>query len=230
MRKLIDLKNKRFGNLVVLRSVPKQTKTDKNGTTYWLCKCDCGKKCLVNGVSLRRGHSTSCGCKQGNIRHGKRQTRLYNIWGGMKQRCYNSNAKHYKNYGGRGIKVCDEWKNSFKNFYNWAINNGYEDGLTIDRTDTNKDYEPSNCRWVTVEIQNNNRRTNTYITYMGETLTLAEWATRLGYKYVTLHYRIFKLHWSIEDAFTKPVKKKEELIISSFYLILLHIVFDNTVL
>lgn len=158
---------KRFGRLTVIE----ESSIRKNATIYWICKCDCGTVTVpLNGTSLRNGTTKSCGCLsvdrllERNHVHGmcKPRTRLYTIWDNMKQRCGNSNRKEFKNYGGRGITVCDEWKNSFQAFYEWSIANGYADDLTIDREDVNGNYEPSNCRWVTLQEQQKNRRNNTH--------------------------------------------------------------------
>jgi hypothetical protein len=113
------------------------------------------------------------------MRHGKSNTRLYRVWSRIKVRCYNKKFQHYKSYGGRGIKVCDEWLNDFMAFYNWAMANGYADNLTIDRIDVNGNYEPSNCRWVTNEEQQNNKRNTIFLTYKGKRQTITQWANEL---------------------------------------------------
>lgn len=118
----------------------------------------------------------------GKLKHGQCGTRLYNIFRGMKKRCYNKNCKDFYKYGGRGITVCDEWKDSFQAFYDWSIANGYFDNLTIDRIDNNKGYSPDNCRWVDIKTQSNNTRKNVFLTYNGETMTLAEWGEKIKYK------------------------------------------------
>lgn len=115
-------------------------------------------------------------------RHGLANTKLYKSWQRMKVRCYNKNYSHYKDYGGRGIVVCDEWLHDVVSFYNWAIDNGYQEGLTLDRIDVNGNYEPGNCRWITNDEQQNNRRNNIKITYNGKTQTITQWANELGIK------------------------------------------------
>lgn len=135
-----------------------------------------------------------------NFKHGKRNTNIYGVWQTMKTRCYNEHSEKYKNYGGRGITVCDEWRNDFQAFYNWAINNGYDDNLTIDRIDVNEDYSPSNCRWITNKEQQRNRRNNRNITINGETHCLSEWCEILGLNYNTVRSRLNIYKWSIERA------------------------------
>ena len=141
----------------------------------------------------------------GNYRHGMRHTRIYNIWRTMRQRCSNPNCINYHNYGGKGIVVCDEWDKSFEVFYEWAMANGYEDGLTIDRINSNGNYEPSNCRWASYKQQANNKTSNRLVEFNGEVHTLGEWASITGIRLATIWNRL-KLGWSIEDALTiKPI-------------------------
>lgn len=209
----IDLTGQRFNKLLVLEYV-----YTKNGQVYWKCQCDCGNIKNITGSHLRTGHTKSCGCLQKEItikrleqqtKHGLRHTRIYETWVNMKTRCLNKNNKNYSNYGGRGIKVCDKWKNDFMSFYNWAMENGYRDDLTIDRIDVNGNYEPNNCRWTTIEKQNNNRRNNYVVLYKGESKTLEEWSKILPINISSsvLRYRIVH-NWDIEKAFTKPVDRR----------------------
>ena len=156
-----DLTNKKFGKLLVIKRV----ENNKYGKSQWLCKCDCGNKKIVSSHCLKSGDTKSCGCLKRNsgIKHGLRFTRQYRILQMMKQRCYNPKATKYKNYGGRGIKIGDEWldeNHGIENFYNWSIEHGYADDLTIDRINVNGNYEPSNCRWATFKEQNLNKRNN----------------------------------------------------------------------
>lgn len=130
---------------------------NNNKKIVWKVRCHCGKFFETVGSSVKRGHTSSCGCSRKG--HGGQYTRLYSIWQSMKSRCYYNKNKNYKYYGGRGIIVCDIWKDSFQEFESWALNNGYSDELTIDRINTNKDYTPDNCRWTTPEKQAINRRT-----------------------------------------------------------------------
>ena len=140
--------------------------------------------------------------------HGLCNSRIYRIWSQMKSRCNNPNSNRYKYYGGRGISVCDTWNADFMTFYHWAIRNGYDDDLTLDRIDNNGQYSPDNCRWITIEAQQNNRRDNYLITYNGMTKTLTQWSTELNINLYTLKDRLNKRNWSVEKAFTTPVAIK----------------------
>lgn len=131
--------------------------------------------------------------------HGKRKTRLYRIWANIKTRCYNVNDLHYSRWGGKGVVMCEEWKNSFLSFYEWAINNGYREDLTIDRIDNDGNYEPSNCRWVTIEEQNRNKKRVRYITYNGKTQTIGQWTKELGLGKETIRERL-KRGWTEAEA------------------------------
>jgi len=154
---------------------------------FYRCKCDCGKEKIVSLNGLLNGHIKSCGClhKEKVIKHNKSNSKLYYIWKNIKGRCICKNNKSYKNYGGRGVNICKNWMDSFIEFYNWAINNGYKEGLTIDRIDNNGNYCPENCRWVSFKEQANNRRNNICKEYKGKYKTLSEWASFLGVKYKT---------------------------------------------
>ena len=208
-----DLSNKRFGKLTVLKFAYSKKRNTRGYRHFWECKCDCGNITIVDGEKLLYNHTHSCGClvkekaKTLNNSHNLSNTRLYKLYFDIKKRCYNSNHRNYKNYGARGIRLCKEWEDDFLSFYNWAINNGYKDNLTIDRIDVNGNYEPSNCRWVNQEIQQNNRRSNFLITYKNETHTLSEWCKKLNLNYFTVQQRFNKLNWSVEDAFTTPTTK-----------------------
>lgn len=205
MGKFKDMTGNKYGRLTAIKRVHK----DGFNRVCWLCKCDCGNELIVTSDNLRNGHTKSCGClKEETSRkllttHGLSETRMYKIYKDMKTRTTNKNCPEYKNYGGRGIKICDEWLSDFRKFYYWSINNGYKDELTIDRIDVNGNYEPSNCRWTTQKVQQNNRTNNHNITYNGETHTMKQWAERLGIKYKTLERRINAYHLTIEKAFTK---------------------------
>lgn len=214
MSKMIDLTGRKFGKLVVIERGANGT----DGRATWKCQCDCGNIVYVKGSRLRNGHTKSCGCLRKELPvmvssvHGKRESRLYAIWSNMKQRCYNENNKRYKTYGARGITVCPEWLdevNGFINFYNWSMANGYDESAergecTLDRKDNDKGYSPENCRWTSNIRQQNNKSNTKYVEHNGTTHTISEWSKILGIKKQKLYNRIFKLNWSVEDAFTKP--------------------------
>ena len=208
MNKLIDLTGQKFGRLTVIERSD-NVLVGNQSKTAWKCICDCGKEIVVASQYLRNGDTKSCGCFQREFagrKHGFSKTRLYGIWCGIIRRCCNENDQAYRNYGGRGIKVCDEWKNNFMSFRKWALENGYSDKLSIDRIDNNGNYEPSNCRWATQMEQANNMRCNRILVYNGESHTAAEWGriTGLG------GYRIrSRLHsgFTVEEAITLPKMK-----------------------
>lgn len=213
---------KKYGYLTIIELHHKKQKYTKNGCKdgflyYFKCKCECGNYTIVNLHDLVSNHTLSCGCLQkkntslANRRHGLRNTKLFSIYSSIKQRCLNSNCYAYKNYGERGIKICKEWENNFKAFYDWAIANGYKEDLTIDRINNNGNYEPNNCRWVTQKIQCRNYRRNHLITYNNETKCLIEWSELYNIEYKLLHKRLYK-GWDIEKALLTPVRhfnKKE---------------------
>ena len=210
MSSFIDLAGMRFGKLTVVKRVE-----NKANRVMWECKCDCGNVKNIRTDQLRGNVAKSCGCLQAEVTarmkttHGKSKIRLYSIWHGMKERCYNVNHDRYKDYGGKGTTIFDEWKNNFQSFYDWAMANGYKDSLTIDRIDTNGNYEPANCRWITNKEQQNNRTDNHYVTFNGETKTLKEWSEFLGVNYSTLNHRINQYGWSIEKALTEKVRVRK---------------------
>lgn len=187
-----DISGQKFGRLIALYKLHNYHKTG----SYWLCYCECGNVTEVYLSNLSRGATMSCGCLNKELtskrskKHGMKNTRLYYIWSHIKARCYNKNHDNYKYYGGRGIIVCDNWKNDFIAFYNWAIANGYQDNLTIDRIDVNGNYEPNNCRWASWKQQQRNTRHNRNITSNGETHCLIEWCEILGVNRSTVYSRL----------------------------------------
>ena len=170
---MIDITGKKFGKLTVLGY-----SHNKRGQSYWTCECECGNKKIVRAGHLFSGGVRSCGCllKNGNKTHGlwSRSKRLYKSWNTMIQRCENIKNTHFWDYGGRGIKVCNDWHDPLK-FEKWALENGYNDNLTIDRIDVNGDYCSENCRWATIKQQAQNKRNSHYITINGDEKCLAEW-------------------------------------------------------
>lgn len=196
---------KKFGRWSVLEiEPPKRYRKAK-------CRCECGIEREVLVFALRSGRSSSCGCLKAKrmTRHGdsgRSLKRLYRIWSCIKCRCYQVSHIHYKNYGGRGIVVCEEWRNSYENFRAWSLVNGYEDRLQIDRRDNNSGYSPENCRWVTPAVNATNRRNNRNITAFGTTKTLSEWVASsvCSIQFSTLRERL-RRGWSPERAITEPL-------------------------
>lgn len=207
--KLIDLSGKRFGRLLVINK-----HSSFKGHVKWLCKCDCGNECVVQGSSLKSGNTTSCGCYKreyskelySTVRQNDKH--LYAVWNGIKQRCFNKNNKSYKNYGGRGITMDKEWANNYESFYKWAIQSGYKQGFQIDRIDNNLGYCESNCRFVNNLVQANNKRNVKFHEINGVSKTLSEWCREYNMDYFLVRQRVFKLGWNIEKALTTPVDAK----------------------
>lgn len=176
-----NLTNQTFGYLTCI-SIDTTKTTSKH--TYWLCKCICGKKRSLQTYQLTSGKVTSCGCKNTRrLKVPQSQKRLYGIYNSMLSRCYKQNNISYKYYGLKGITVCDEWKNSFSSFSDWALNNGYTDTLSIDRIDNSLGYCPTNCRWIPLQDQQANKTTSVFYTYHEQTHNLKEWCNILGVPY-----------------------------------------------
>lgn len=200
----------RFGRLTVIeRSEDHVSKSGKRYAMY-LCRCDCGKEKSIDKVNLVSGKTMSCGCLRNErvtdaiSTHGDANSRLYNVWCAMKRRCYNKSTKEFSLYGGRGIDVCDEWRNSYEAFRDWALQNGYRydaarGECTLDRIDCNGGYRPDNCRWVDTRTQMNNVRYNHYETYNGETHTISEWGRILNIDPQKIRNRM-RYGWSFKRA------------------------------
>ena len=209
MRQRIDVKvGDRFGRLTIIGE-----RIDRNKVVYFPCRCDCGATKEVRWNNLQSGTTKSCGCyrtqiiRERSYVHGETRTRLYNTWIRMRDRCNNPKNKQYENYGGRGIKVCDEWERSYEAFKKWSCENGYDEKLngfqsSIDRIDNNKGYSPDNCRWVDMLTQGNNKSTNKRITYNGKTQTYSQWGRELGINPHTIRYR-YVLGYCLDDVFYK---------------------------
>ena len=210
----INLVGKRFGKLTVLETLTE--KENKTNRCYCICKCDCGKITKTRREQVLSGHTKSCGCLQKEIArkslttHKLSRTRIYRIWWNIKRRCEANNQYTYKYYGGRGIKVCEEWLADFMNFYKWAMANGYREELTIDRIDVNGNYEPKNCRWEDMKVQSNNTRKNHFVEYKNEKHTIAEWSRILGLTYDAFRYRI-KRNGIKDKCFIPKIDKRENL-------------------
>ena len=210
--KFVDLTGQRFGRLVVIKKAEHQ----KKGKTRWLCRCDCGRYTEVITHSLKRGATKSCGCLRQetiysyNHRLGNRNSeRLYQIWKGMKQRTTDKNATNFKNYGGRGITMCVEWLQDYEKFKQWAIDSGYQDGLSIERIDNMRGYCPDNCKWADRNEQNNSKRNNRVIEYYGMKRTISQWAKYLHIGESVLRDRLNR-GWTIDKALSTPVRKQKK--------------------
>lgn len=221
MAEMIDYSGERFGRLLV-KSMTKLP--GKPVRVMAICICDCGKEKMVRGTHLLSGRIRSCGCLRDemskerttllhrsgtmmNKTHGGSKTTLYKRWMGMKARCYNSNHMAHKDYGGRGIKVCDRWLESFQNFYDDM--GDPPPGCSIDRIDNNGDYTPENCQWATREDQSNNLRKNRIIEYNGERHSVTMWSRILGIHQSTLDERL-RSGWKIADALDARLKSKRK--------------------
>ena len=196
-----DETGNRYGKLTVV------SLDHVKGKAFWMCRCDCGASKVISGDKLRSGNTKSCGCIQDELRksgrlrrtHGMTKSRLYTEWCNMRSRCDNSKNVMFKNYGGRGIRYCDEWK-IFENFHKWASESGYTDELTLERINVNKNYCTDNCCWIPREKQYFNRTDSHYITAFGKTQTIKEWSDDTGIKYDTIHARIKYYGWDPEKA------------------------------
>lgn len=203
-----NLTGKTFGRLTVIEHL---------GNNIWECECACGTRKIISRHNLISGHIKSCGCSRKGqkhdwhkTKHGMIGTRIYTVWLNMKRRCTNPDYKNYKNYGGRGITVCEEWQ-EFEPFYEWAMENGYKEEilpngknrLTLDRINTNGNYEPSNCRWVDVKVQANNTTQNHIIEYKGKTYTLTQLCEEFNLSIHCISWRL-RNGWGIEEAIETP--------------------------
>lgn len=205
-----DLTGRRFGYLTIVGEVER-----RGIQIMWKCKCDCGNYIVSPRNNLMNGHTKSCGCKTkemiGNATrvHGHSKTRVWAIYSGMKARCYNENFPKYKDYGARGICICDEWLNDFMAFYNWSITHGYSDDLSIDRINVNGNYEPTNCRWATLEEQSYNKRNTLRLEFNGEEHSIKEWSEITGLSTDAIRSRLQR-NWSIEKTLSTPQLRKSK--------------------
>lgn len=204
--KALDLTGARFGRLAVIRRAG-----SKLGTSTWVCLCDCGQETVARANHLRRGNTRSCGCLQIETRsavhtkHGEllggKFTHEYRAWGHIKSRCNNQKHPRYKDYGGRGIKVCERWAASFADFL--TDMGRCPPGLTLDRRDNDGDYEPNNCRWASDSEQSSNRRSSRYLEHDGQRMTVLQWAKRLGVRHQLISSRLSR-GWSVSQTLEVP--------------------------
>lgn len=208
MRKIVDLTGQRFGRLIVVGQAGR-----KYSNVSWLCKCDCGAEIKLVGYSLKRGTTKSCGCLKKEFateyakKHGMTGTAEYISWTQMLARCRNENNDAYPRYGGRGIKICGRWLESFENFYT-DMGERPNKEYSLDRIENNSNYEPDNCRWATPTEQANNTRENIYLLFEGEKLTISEWERKQKMKRGTLWNRLYILKWPLSEAILTPVNYK----------------------
>lgn len=203
----VDLTGQKFGRWTALEYRPKN-----KGRSYYLCKCECGKEKEVAASIMKNGDSKSCGCLNAEVaakrmtKHGQYLTPEYRTWQDIIKRCHNPKTKCYPRYGGRGIKVCERWRNSFENFIE-DMGKKPSPKHSIERRENNGDYEPSNCHWATNEEQVRNKRTNVFLEWNGKRMIVADWAKEIGVDQFTLYARISN-GWSTERALTTPTKRK----------------------
>lgn len=205
-----DLSGRKYGRWTVIKRAE-----NKHRKTAYLCRCDCGTERVVTADTLLNGRSLSCGCMQketvieNHTTHGMTHTRIYNIYHNMKNRCCNQNDDRYHDYGGRGITICPEWlgEHGFENFAKWSMENGYAENLTIDRINTNGNYEPSNCRWATNYVQMNNRRNCIMFSFFGVTKSLKEWCDCIKENYDKMYGRYHRGYETFRKEDIEKIKR-----------------------
>lgn len=204
--------NKAFGKLFIIEDLGV-----RKGGRFVLAKCECGTEKSYRLADVKRGASTNCGCVRigkvadRNYKHGLSNHVLHRVWMGMKERCYYEKHEAFHHYGGKGIVVCDEWKDDFMCFYNWAITNGWAKGLTIERDNSNGNYEPNNCRIATQKEQCRNKSNNRILEYNGQSKCITEWAEEMGVKETLIRHRIDRLGWPVDRAIITPPLSKIKL-------------------
>lgn len=212
-----DLIGKQFGRLTVIGRDEDHIYPSGKKRAKWICECNCKEHNIISVLQtgLMNGHTNSCGClRKENTSNmfkktGHSETHLYYIWCGIKARCQNPNNKSYHNYGGRGIKVCEEW-DDYLNFEKWALSHGYKDGLSIERINVNGDYSPDNCEWITMKDQQYNKQDTMYVDYNGEHIKLYDLCKKLDLRYGLIRNRITKYGFTIEEAINLPLNQKRK--------------------
>lgn len=199
-----DFIGRKIGKITIVEYLGSIKKETGDYHRFWLGKCQCGKNIYLRQTDIIKEVRKSCHkCDKSSYKHGMTNTRLFRIWQNIRGRCYCKTNVDYKDYGARGIKMDEEWRDNFINFYNWAINNGYKDNLSIDRIDVNGNYEPSNCRWANNYTQANNKRNNKRYEYNGKLYTIRELSNMSNLSYSIIQSRIYS-GWSIEKAISIP--------------------------
>lgn len=201
MKEFRDISNQKYGKLTPVEYVG----VYKNRSS-WLCKCDCGNETIVSATKILSGHTKSCGCLK--IKYSIENKRMFQIWCNMHKRCKRNDQRDSKYYFGKGVKVCQDW-DVYENFQSWAFENGYADNLTLDRIDSKGNYEPSNCRWITMAEQQRNKSNCYYVTINGVQKTLSEWAREIGIPRETLRYRVEK-NLPVNKLLAKSMAKEQK--------------------
>lgn len=210
MRKLIILPGKKYNRLTIISEI-----SQRNARRIFFCRCDCGNEGIYELIKLTTGNTKSCGCLKRDsgvkyaTKHGLADSHIYRCYNSMKARCLNPKNKSFKHYGGRGIIICDEWLDSFDNFSQWAFENGYSEGLTIERDNVNGNYEPNNCKWIPTSEQNGNKRNSRWVVIDGEKMTTTTAAKIFNIPPVAITNRL-NYGMSDHDAVKRPYTRKQK--------------------
>ena len=215
MKRVEVKEGERYGRLTIIREVEPAGSSHKRVRRF-LCRCDCGNEIICRLPNLKSGTTKSCGCYRKFVSSNRRDchhlqnTRIYRIWCGMKRRCYNKHNEHFDRYGGRGIIVCDEWKTDFMNFYDWAMSNGYDDKLSIDRINNEGNYEPSNCRWANQKQQIVNSTATIKCSLGGNIVSLSDIADILGVSFKRIRRIVYMLNNGYDMSELLSLSKKDD--------------------